>query len=200
MNQLMRHLPIVAILVVAFAAAQPPTVAAGGAPTEGTGRPAPADSVPATPAPVPPAAPLLIDPSDMGLGLSMIYRRVPTTADIAALAYYDNVQHLVVELAAWPQDWADIEPLSKVLLPQGCDLIVVLPNFPPTRSQASLWNMLRQPLRIILVVDGPPVDRGLILELNSMRGLERVIATMDHPSRSGFERLQRPLSFRVLMP
>jgi hypothetical protein len=49
------------------------------------------------------------------------------------------------------------------------------------------------------VVDGPPADRGMIMEMNAMRGLVRVIADMPHPSRSGFERLQRPLSFRVVM-
>jgi hypothetical protein len=144
-------------------------------------------------------APLLVDPSDMGLGVSMVYRRVPNAADIAALAYYDNVQHLVLALPAWPEDFAEIEPLAKLLLPQGTDVIVILPGYPPTRSQAALWNMVRQPLRIIMAVDGPPADRGLLMEMNAMRGLERVIATMEHPARTGFERLQRPLSFRVLM-
>jgi hypothetical protein len=32
-----------------------------------------------------------------------------------------------------------------------------------------------------------------------MRNLERVIAEMDEPSRAGFERLQRPLSFRKVV-
>jgi hypothetical protein len=32
-----------------------------------------------------------------------------------------------------------------------------------------------------------------------MRNLERVIAEMDQPSRAGFERLQRPLSFRKVV-
>jgi hypothetical protein len=169
---------------------------------DASGRPADAaaDSVAAAaPAPVP-EPPLLLDPADMGFGVSMYYRRIPNSADIAALAYYDNVQHLVLSLPAWPEDFAAIEPLARVLLPQGTDVIVLLPGYPPTRSQASLWNMLRLPLRIVLSVDGPPVDRGMILELNAMRGLERVIATMEHPSRSGFERLQRPLGFRVLLP
>ena len=51
----------------------------------------------------------------------------------------------------------------------------------------------------MLVVDGPPGNRAGIDELNRIRGLERVIADMEYPSRTGFERLQRPLSFRVLM-
>ena len=32
-----------------------------------------------------------------------------------------------------------------------------------------------------------------------MRYLERVIAQMDEPSRIGFDRLQRPLSFRKVV-
>jgi hypothetical protein len=32
-----------------------------------------------------------------------------------------------------------------------------------------------------------------------MRALDRVIAEMNEPSRYGFERLQRPLSFRKVM-
>jgi hypothetical protein len=39
----------------------------------------------------------------------------------------------------------------------------------------------------------------VVSDLNSMRGLERVVAQMDDPSRTGFERLQRPLSFRKLV-
>jgi hypothetical protein len=39
----------------------------------------------------------------------------------------------------------------------------------------------------------------VIDDLNLMRGLERVIAEMDDPQRGGFERLQRPLSFRKVI-
>jgi len=53
-------------------------------------------------------------------------------------------------------------------------------------------------VRLIMIVDGPPADRSLIMELNRVRNLERVIAQMERPDRSGFERLQRPLSFRVV--
>ena len=85
-------------------------------------------------------------------------------------------------------------------MPEGADYIVVLRGFPPSREQADMWNYLRAPLRLVLVVDGPPADRSQILTLNSIRALERVIAEMDTPARSGFERLQRPLSFRIVMP
>ena len=197
-----RHLTIPAALLAGVllvspraqavaAAADRPAIAAAGA-TADSGRRATAPALP--------PAPLFIDTADMGFGESVVYRRVPNSADIAALAYYDNVQHIVLALPAWPEDWAAIQPLGKVLLPQGTDLVLILPGYPQTHAQAEVWNMLRQPMRIIMLVNGPPVDRGMILELNSLRGLERIIATMVHPSRSGFERLQRPLAFRVEMP
>ena len=51
----------------------------------------------------------------------------------------------------------------------------------------------------MVVVPGPPPSIDAVTSLNQMRGLERVIAQMDQPSRVGFERLQRPLSFRKVM-
>ena len=161
-----------------------------------------AASAPATaaaPAPAAVALPLLLDPTDLGFGSSVLFSRVPDTADIEALSFYDNVRHVVVSLPEWPGDWSRIAPLGQVRLPEGADLIVVLHGYPPSRASAAAWNMLRQPLRIVMLVDGPPDDRGMILELNALRGLERVIADMAHPARTGFERLQRPLSFRVVM-
>jgi hypothetical protein len=38
-----------------------------------------------------------------------------------------------------------------------------------------------------------------VQDLNGMRVLERVVADVDPPSRAGFERLQRPLSFRRIV-
>ena len=78
-------------------------------------------------------------------------------------------------------------------MPDGVEIVVLLPGWPPTREALNAWNLVGGPLRVILVVDGPPADRALIGELNRMRPLERIIAQMEHPSRSGFERLQRPL-------
>ena len=51
----------------------------------------------------------------------------------------------------------------------------------------------------MVVVPGPPPNSTVANDLNAMRYLERVVAQMDEPSRSGFERLQRPLSFRRIM-
>jgi len=170
----------------------------------GAGAPAPEPPAvpPASTAPAATSwdAPLLLDPSELGFGTSVEYTRIPNARDIAALAYVENVRHIIVTLRDWPEDYSELEPLARVFLPPDADLIVVLQGYPPERSRASIWNLVHQPLRIMMLVDGPPVDRGLIQELNAMHGLERVIATMEHPARSGFERLQRPLSFRVLMP
>jgi hypothetical protein len=191
-TQSIRRLAIPALLLATLAGLPPAARADGAA--------AGADSVTAAAPAAVPAPPLFVDPSDFGFGISMVFRRIPTPADIANLAYYDNVQHLILQLPGWPEDFAGIEPLTKVILPQGTDVIVVLPGYPASPSRVRLWNMLRVPLRIVMVVDGPPTDRGMMLELNSMHGLERVIATMERPSRSGVERLQRPLSFRVVVP
>lgn len=149
----------------------------------------------------PACAPLVFDPSDLGFGASVVFRRIPTAADLDGLAFVETgVRHVVLMLPEWPAEWDRIAPLGQAILPRDADLVVVLPGYPPTRAATAAWNMLRQPLRIVMVVDGPPADRGVILELNRLRGLERVIADMPHPSRSGFERLQRPLAFRVVMP
>ena len=77
---------------------------------------------------------------------------------------------------------------------------MLLPGWPPSHEALGAWNLVGANLRLIMVVDGPPTDRAMIAELNQLRSLERVIAQMEQPSRSGFERLQRPLSFRVLKP
>jgi hypothetical protein len=35
-------------------------------------------------------------------------------------------------------------------------------------------------------------------DLNAMRGLERLVVDTDDPSMSGFEHLQRPVTFRMV--
>ena len=161
----------------------------------------------ATPRPdLPPvaAAPALLSPlildQDYGFGTTVVLDRLPNAKRISDLAYVSNLRHVIVSLGAWPASYEAIQPLGQVALPQGADYIVVLRGFPPSREQADMWNYLRAPVRLVLVVDGPPADRSQILTLNAMRSLERVIAEMDVPARTGFERLQRPLSFRIVMP
>ncbi len=146
------------------------------------------------------ALPLLLDTNDPGFGTSVVFGRLPSVRDLGDLMSLTSVQHVVVALTEWPAGYEALQPLAQALLPEGADLIVVLPGYPPTRSAAEAWNYLRLPLRLVLVVDGPPANRAGIDELNRIRALERVIADMPYPSRSGFERLQRPLSFRVIRP
>lgn len=186
-------------LIALLAAALLPLAAAARAGASDAARdsagaaPTPPAAAPAAPAP----APLLLDPLDLGFGTSVVFPRIPTARDLADLAYYPAVQHVVLQLDGWPESWEQIRPIQDYPLPEGADLIVIVPGYPESRQAAETWNYLRRPLRLVLLVDGPPADRGTILDLNAIRGLERVIADMAMPSRSGFERLQRPLSFRV---
>jgi len=144
--------------------------------------------------------PLVFDSADLGMGATVVFSRIPTPGELHDLSYFENVQHVMLVLPAWPEGYEAIEPLAQAALPEGADLVVVLPEYPETRRAAEAWNLLRRPVRLIVVVSAPPPDRDVILELNAIRGLERVVADLARPSRSGFERLQRPLNFRVVMP
>lgn len=164
-----------------------------------------APAAPSTPAPLPReanpddplCAPLLIEP-DFGFGTSVVMRRLPTASDLEDMRFYTGLRQVLLALPEWPATYAQLQPLQQVILPEGAELVVLLPGWPPTREALGAWNLVGGNLRLIIVVDGPPGDRALIQELNRVRPLERIIAQMEHPSRSGFERLQRPLSFRVL--
>ena len=142
-------------------------------------------------------APLVIDRMDMRLGTTVQYHRIPDPGELHDLTRLFGLAHIVLSLPSWPADFAPLQPLEQV--PEGTDLIVVLPGYPPTREAAEAWGYVNAPLRLVVVVPGPPLSPNDVLELNSMRKLERVIAQMDEPSRSGFEQLQRPLQFRKLM-
>ena len=137
---------------------------------------------------------------DLGLGATVVYTRIPSAAEIHDLVYLESVNRVVLQLPAWPAGVGAIQPLEQMMLPEGAELLVLLPGYPETREQAGAWNLLRRRVRIIMVVDGPPADREMVFTMNSIRGLERVIADVERPSRAGFERLQRPLGFRVVMP
>jgi len=151
------------------------------------------------PAPRPrPLPPLLLDPADFGFGASVYFDRIPTSKDLGDLSYLLSVNHIVISLDAWPEGYEAVLPLDQAVLPEGADLLVILPGYPPSHAAAEAWNYLRVPLRIVLLVNGPPANRAMLDELNRMRGLERLVADMEYPSRNGFERLQRPLSFRVV--
>ena len=144
-------------------------------------------------------APLLID-SDFSFGTSVIMRRLPSAADLEDLRFVTGLRQVLLALPVWPATYAELRPIQQTILPDGAELVVLLPGWPPTREALGAWNLVGGNLRLIVVVDGPPADRALITEFNRVRALERVIVQMEHPSRSGFERLQRPLSFRVVKP
>lgn len=147
--------------------------------------------------------PLVIDRTDLGLGTTVQFARVPTASEIHDLAqlarqsFTPMLAHVVLALPAWPRDYEPLAVLNQ--LPDRTDVIVVLPGYPPSREAAEAWNYLNARLRLVLVVAGPPPSPGVVQDLNAMRHLERVIARMDEPSRAGFERLQRPLSFRKVV-
>jgi hypothetical protein len=77
-------------------------------------------------------------------------------------------------------------------VPEESDLIVILPGYPPNREAAQ-------------GVESPELegadrdDREHAAALNNLRSLERVVAEIGNPDRHGFELLQRPLSFRVVL-
>jgi hypothetical protein len=144
-------------------------------------------------------APLLIDRTDLRIGTTVHFARVPTRTELHDLSQTTGLAHVVLALPAWPEEYANLQELDA--LPPESDLIVVLPGYPPSRAAAEAWNQVGNPrLRLIVVVKSPPPGYGVIEDLNGLRGLERVIAEIDDPSRLGFERLQRPLGFRIVMP
>ncbi len=142
--------------------------------------------------------PLILDRSDLALGTTVQFTRLPNAADFNDLEYTYGLSKVVISLPEWPEGFEAVESLNH--RPVDLDLIVILPGWPPTRSAAEAWNMVNGPLRLVVLAGGAPPTRGMLDDLNAMRSLERVIVQTDRPSRSGLERLQRPLSFRRIVP
>lgn len=142
-------------------------------------------------------APLILDRTDLRIGTTVHFPRIPRVDELHDLNQVLGVAHVVLALEAWPASYAQIQALET--LPYEADLIVIVRGYPPTREASEAWNLLNTRLRLVVLADGPPASPAVLSDLNQMRGLERVIAQMDVPSRSGFERLQRPLSFRKVM-
>jgi hypothetical protein len=143
------------------------------------------------------AYPLLLDRTDLRLGTTVQFTRMPTLTELHDASNVLALQHVVIALPAWPKEYSPLEVLNQ--LPSETDVIVVLAGYPPSREAAEAWNLVQARLRLVVVVTEAPPSAAVVSDLNAMRGLERVIAQMDDPRRSGFERLQRPLSFRMLM-
>lgn len=142
------------------------------------------------------AYPLLIDRTDVGLGATVQYNRIPTVGELHDLAALATLRALVLSLPAWPAGYAALEPLQQ--LPRDVETWIVLPGYPPSREAAEAWNEIVARLRIVVVVTEPPPSSAVVADLNVMRALDRLVAQTDDPRRTGFERFQRPLSFRVL--
>ena len=195
-----RRIPLLATVVLAGCMATTP-------PPEGAHAPPAGAEVAASPLGSPFAAspgtgraigtPLVIDRTDLRIGTTVQFARVPNRQELHDLGLLPNVAHVVLQLPQWPAEYADLQQLDQ--LPPECDLIVLLPGYPPSRGAAEAWNQVRLPTRLIVVVDTPPPSLAMVQELNAMRGLDRVIAQLDDPARSGFELLQRPLSFRKVI-
>jgi hypothetical protein len=197
--------PLLFMMACAPGAARAPAAGESPAPAAPAPPPAVAASAVARSAPLPReanpddplCAPLLLE-QDFSFGTHVVMRRLPNTADLEDLRFINGLRQVVLALPEWPTTYAELKPLQQVILPDGVEIVVLLPGWPPTHEALGAWNLVGGALRVIIVVDGPPADRALIAEMNRMRPLERIIAQMDQPSRTGFERLQRPLSFRVL--
>jgi hypothetical protein len=142
--------------------------------------------------------PLILDRTDLRIGVTVQFNRFPTATELYDLHQITGLAHVLIALPSWPADYAPLQVLNQV--PEQSDVIVLLPGYPPNREAAEAWNLLSSRLRIVVVVEGVPPNNSVVADLNSMRALERVIAQLDDPVRSGFERLQRPLSFRKLVP
>jgi hypothetical protein len=143
------------------------------------------------------AYPLLLDRTDLRLGTTVQFTRIPTLTELHDLMNVLALQHVVITLPLWPKEYSPLDVLNQ--LPSETDVIVVLAGYPPSREAAEAWNIVQARLRLVVVVTEAPPSAGVVADLNAMRGLERVVAQMDDPRRSGFERLQRPLSFRKLV-
>jgi hypothetical protein len=152
---------------------------------------------PAGPATRPALLPLILDRSDLRIGVTVQFARIPGPDEIGDLRQTAGLAHVVLALDAWPESYEALTALD--LLPPESDVIVLLRGYPPSRSAAEAWNLVSARLRLVLLVPDAPPSIAVVQDLNTMRALERVIAEVDPPSRAGFERLQRPLSFLRVM-
>ena len=159
--------------------------------------PASATLPPGGPSAHPALLPLILDRSDLRIGVTVQFTRIPAPEEIGDLRQTAGLAHVVLALDAWPASYEALAALD--LLPPESDVIVLLRGYPPNREAAEAWNLVRARLRLVLLVPDAPPSITVVQDLNTMRALERVIAEVDPPSRAGFERLQRPLSFLKIM-
>ncbi len=142
--------------------------------------------------------PLVLDRTDLAMGVTVQFDRLPNASEIGDLRQLDGLVHVVLALPAWPGE-SELDDMGLLAgVPPESDIIAILPGWPPSRAAADAWDALGSRTRVVVMVDGPPVRSSQVLDVNDMRAVERVVADMAVPSRSGFERLQRPLAFRTV--
>ena len=127
----------------------------------------------------------------------MVLKVLPDAGQMHDLSSERGLAHVVVTLTEWPDDVTRLTALETV--PPESDVIVILHDYPRSRADVDIWKLVNARLRVVVLVSGPPLNPLTLDWLNEMPSLERVIAEMDLSSRAGFERLQRPLSFRRVM-
>src|SRR5262249_50017566 len=71
-------------------------------------------------------APLLLE-NDLGFGTHVVLRRLPDARDMDELRQLDGLRQVVVALPEWPADFEALRPLHQAVLPDGAELVVLLP-------------------------------------------------------------------------
>src|SRR5262245_31885132 len=110
--------------------------------------------------------PLLIDRTDLRLGTTVQFQRIPDLTELHDLQQVYALAHVVLALEDWPRTYAQIQPLEG--LPEEADLIVIVHGYPPTQEAANAWNLLNTRVRLVMLVDGPPASTAQVVDLNSM--------------------------------
>ncbi len=142
-----------------------------------------------------PGSTVWLDCPPRRLSTTVQFQRIPSAGELADAARFENVERIILELPGWPEGFAQLQPLEQA--PAGIELVAILPGYPPGARQADAWNLLSTRVRIIVMARGAPTTRTEVQDLNSMRGLERVVVWTDDPRAVYLDRLIVPLSYRV---
>ena len=51
---------------------------------------------------------------------------------------------MVLALPEWPASYADLKPLQQVILPEGVEVVVLLPGWPPTQTLSPRHETVRK--------------------------------------------------------
>ncbi|MBI3539087.1 MAG: hypothetical protein HY076_02295 [Candidatus Eisenbacteria bacterium] len=84
--------------------------------------------------------PLVIDRMDTRIGTTVQFDRIPNASELHDATEVPGLAHVVLSLDGWPTDFAPLQGLDQ--LPEGADMIVVIPGYPPSTAVAQIWNYL----------------------------------------------------------